>query len=223
MKIYLAILLGVLLAMPAGLAAEMITRSAQEEINLGDTLDVTITVGNPTQANLNLKISEQIPSDVVFIDPSEPTKIEQHDALTVNILEWDITVPSGGTKSITYKIQPKALGQYSTPPTEVKDKTTNEFYSSFSDLLVMVNCVPDGTCTEDENYLNCEADCTTAAEDGICNSELDGACDPDCSFDPDCDGTTSSSLIMYIIGGVVLVIIVVLVILVMKKKSQQSL
>lgn len=224
MKKLALILIGLLLIVPAVYSLEIISRTAPEEIKLGDILEVAITITNPTDNILDMEISEQLPPDVEFIDPAAPTETKQYDALSFSILKWSVSLEAGETKTINYKIKPTALGEFSSPATEAKDTVTKQSYPASSDLTVMVKCSLDSTCGEGENYLNCPEDCAPSGKDGICNNAYDQVCDQDCGTgsDPDCKTGSSAKLILYIAGAIVLIIII-LVILVIKKKSQQSL
>lgn len=48
------------------------------------------------------------------------------------------------------------------------------------------NC-GDGRCALGEGYKNCPQDCPSGANDGYCDKEKDGICDPDCKEEEDID------------------------------------
>lgn len=45
----------------------------------------------------------------------------------------------------------------------------------------------DGKCVLGESYENCPQDCPSGGEDGYCDKEKDGICDPDCKAEEDID------------------------------------
>lgn len=221
MKKLVLLLIGLLLIAPIVYSVDIVSRTAPEEIKLGDVLEVTITVTNPTDDKLNMEVSEQLPLDIEFIEPTAPTETKKYDALSVSILKWPISLEAGETKTINYKVKPTALGEFSSPATEAKDTATKQSYPASSDLTVMVKCSQDSTCGDGENYLNCPEDCTPSGKDGICNNAYDQICDSDCGSgsDPDCKRGFSAKFLLYGVGAIILIIIL-LIILVIKKKSQ---
>ncbi|MFH1721334.1 MAG: hypothetical protein ABH950_01880 [Candidatus Altiarchaeota archaeon] len=53
-----------------------------------------------------------------------------------------------------------------------------------------VLCNNNGTCDHPENQISCPSDCLAQNPDGICLSEANGICDPDCSVSADRDCLT---------------------------------
>ncbi|MFH1132941.1 MAG: NosD domain-containing protein [Nanoarchaeota archaeon] len=62
-----------------------------------------------------------------------------------------------------------------------------------------VFCDFDLVCEGSENYLVCPSDCGNSSGDGMCNAEMNGACDPDCVLDadPDCCVVPVDSMVIY--------------------------
>jgi putative hemolysin len=75
----------------------------------------------------------------------------------------------------------------------------------------------DGICGAPENFESCPQDCPHGSMDQVCESGLDGRCDPDCTgliSDPDCALKNP----FLIVGLIVLVVLVIIVILYLRRK-----
>ena len=147
--------------------------------------------------------------DIEIIEPTNSLK-KRTDGLEVDYYKWNTFISANKIKTLTYKIRPTSLGEYTIGETVVSIEGL-EYYGNT--ISFTVNCNPNGQCSEDENYLNCPQDCETGLSDGICDYKADSICDPDCTEDPDCEKTSNInifSLIIYLIGGIIVIILGVL-------------
>mgnify|MGYP001595589470 FL=1 len=184
-----------------------VAKESQDNIKLGDILSVDIKINNLENAEKHYEVREAIPQGVTLIDPDKPNEIEKHNALEVMLYKWDIIIPKNQVFNLNYKIKPNQVGEYTISPTKVIDSETKDMFLSES-KHVIVSCIPNNICDENENYLNCPQDCGASIADGICNYKADGICDPDCEKEPDCKNIASNNSSYTIIILVVLLLIV---------------
>jgi len=185
-----------------------VVKESSQEINLNEIIEIQIHISNPSSIEKEFLIEEVLPNNIEVIEPTG-TLIKKNDALEVEYYNWLTTVSPGLTKTLTYKIKPLTLGDYSIAPTKVTDNSNENTYSSNS-ISFKVNCIPNDKCDENENSLTCSEDCSTGISDGICSYELDSACDPDCDDDPDCK--KSEFNMMYLIIPFIIILVIILLI-----------
>lgn len=58
---------------------------------------------------------------------------------------------------------------------------------SKEDCVIDCHVCGDKECDEPEDYGSCRLDCPSGGEDGLCDMQADGICDPDCRFEDDID------------------------------------
>ncbi len=162
-----------------------VVKDALNAIRLGDTLNVQININNPENIERSYEIIEVIPSGFMLIDPKEPDEIQQHDALSVKLYKWRATISPNKVFTLNYRIKPNDVGEYTLLPTKLNDLATNNIFLS-EPKTVLVSCIPNNKCENNENSINCPEDCGASSSDGICNYKADGICDPDCEEEPDC-------------------------------------
>lgn len=209
MKIISYAIIFVLLVSIAGAQEIQITKTAPQSIKLGDIVEVNINMLNPYSTEKEFIIEETLPRDIEIIEPTNSLK-KRTDGLEVDYYKWNTFISANKIKTLTYKIRPTSLGEYTIGETVVSIEGL-EYYGNT--ISFTVNCNPNGQCSEDENYLNCPQDCETGLSDGICDYKADSICDPDCTEDPDCEKTSNInifSLIIYLIGGIIVIILGVL-------------
>ena len=164
--------------------AQEIVKEAPQEIKLNEIIEIKINIHNIDSTEKEFTIRENLPQDIEVI---EPTKFltKRNDALKVNYYEWITTISPNKIKTLTYKIKPLSLGEYSIGSTELMDNSNLRTYESNS-IVFKVKCNPNNQCEINENSINCPEDCKTGSSDGICDYKADGICDPDCDDEPDC-------------------------------------
>ena len=74
------------------------------------------------------------------------------------------------------------------PPASVNDDYGNTLESR--SMHVTIECKPDGTCNQGENYITCPQDCPTGSKDDVCDGAQDGRIDLDCEASADPDSAT---------------------------------
>ena len=220
MKIILLIMFLLLLGL-ANAQQILVIKETKNEIQLDDILEIKININNPYNKDLKVEVLEALPKGVTLIDPSKPDKIEFHDALEESFFRWEVNIPANKITTLKYKIKPDNLGEYTLPKTKVTSLANNEVYLS-DPLTINVLCNPNNICEENENSLNCAADCSTGLKDGICDYKADGKCDLDCDYDPDCGKVREPNiinkyLVFYIIG-----IVFILIFIFLLRKSRKS-
>jgi len=202
------------------LAQIEVTKDSIPEIRLNDIIEINMRISNSYNTEKEFFIEEILPQDVQVISPEE-IFIKKNDALEVKYYKWETKVSPNSIKTITYRIKPMSLGEYSIGSTEVIDKIDSSLYSS-NILNFRVMCVPNNKCDAEESSSTCPEDCQTGLKDGICDYKADGICDLDCDDEPDC--RKSSFNINYIIIplGIIIIIITLFVILswIFKKKQE---
>jgi len=202
-----------------------VVKEAVNEIKFNEILEVKISVSNPTGIEKEFEITEKLPQGVVLVEPNYADNIEMHNGIEVRYFEWVIKVPAEKVSSLSYKIRPDQLGDYTISPTTIRDRSGGGIYLSQS-LSFFVSCVFNNVCEEGESFFTCPQDCKSGAKDGICVYEADDICDPDCSSEPDCEGVFNSSYLL--IGSVLVIVIILGLILIFvikkigKKKEQDS-
>ena len=190
-----------------------IVKESLQEITLNDIIDINIHISNPSSVEKEFTIEEVLPQDIEIIEPKQ-VSTKRNDALEVKYYEWITKVSPNSVKTITYKIKPLSLGEYSIGSTEIIDNSDFNLYSS-NTITFKVKCSPNNKCEKNENSLTCPEDCSTGIEDGICNYKSDGICDPDCEEEPDC--RKSGFNIGYILIIFLIIIFVILLIWLLPK------
>lgn len=179
MKIIILFLFFVLLASSVN-ANLIVSRESVSSINYGDNLEIEISVLNNFTSDEDIIIIEQV-QDAKLISPRYPNYNLSRNQ--ISYFKWQFSVPAGEIIVVNYTIRPLRIGEYSSAPTRVVVGNEN-YYGGV--LSIRVSCIVDGVCSKGENFLNC-ADCESGREDGICDNLVDGRCDPDCTFDLDCE------------------------------------
>ena len=190
-----------------------VVKESPSEINLNDVIEINIHVLNPYNTEREFLINENLPQDIEVIDPTI-VFTKKNDALEVKYYEWKTTISPNSIKTITYKIRPLSLGEYSIGATEVIDSLTIENYIS-NPITFKVKCISNNQCNANENSLTCPEDCPTGSADGICDYKADNVCDPDCDDEPDCK--KSDFNMNYIIIPFIIIIFIILLIWLLPK------
>ena len=213
------LLLMLLLILPLAYAQEVVVlKEAQNNIELGDILEIKITLNNPYNSNQIYQIIEKIPQGTATIDPAYPDNIQVRDGIKLKTYRWNVNINPNKVGVISYKIKPENLGSYSILPTTIITSTDEQFFSNM--LNFNVNCKSNNVCEEGENSLNCPQDCNKGVKDGVCESKLDNVCDPDCEEDPDCNKNFNiKDFLPLSIGIIVIILIILFVIRFMKPKN----
>ena len=159
-----------------------ISRLYPESAYVGQQIWITIAIENTGAEDSTIEITERL-GDAVF-DKSEVQDIDTTMG-SMYFYEWEAYLPAGENTSVSYWIEPKSPGNYVISPSEAVVDGTRHYMKS---AAIVVSCLADEVCGAGENYLNCPEDCSSGAEDGICDEVSDGICDPDCAsgFDNDC-------------------------------------
>ena len=185
MKKNIIYLIIVLLLTNIVLAQEIqVVKEAPQEIKLKEIIEIKIHISNPSSIEKEFIIEEILPQNIQVIEPSKVFN-KKNDALKVSYYEWIISISPNKIKTITYKIKPLSLGEYTISSTQVIDNFNLNIYESNS-INFKVNCISNNNCEENENSLTCPEDCKTGGPDGICDYKADNICDPDCDDEPDC-------------------------------------
>ena len=161
-----------------------VIKEAPQEIKLNEIIEIKIHISNPSNTEKEFTIEEFLPQNIEVIEP-KTTFTKRNDALVVNYYEWITLISPNKIKTITYKIKPLSLGEYTIRSTQVIDKSNLNTYESNS-INFKVNCIPNNICENNENSITCSEDCKTGGSDGICDYQADDICDPDCEDEPDC-------------------------------------
>ena len=180
--IYLAIFI-VFIGIASAQSIEVVKDSVQE-IRLNDIIEINVHISNNYDMKKEFSIEEILPQDVDVISP-EQFSVRKNDALEVKYYNWITEISPNSIKTITYKIRPKSLGDYSIGETRVTDNSDSRAYTS-NVISFKVKCIPNSKCESNENSNTCPEDCSTGAKDGICDYKADNICDSDCTNDPDC-------------------------------------
>jgi len=204
MKIVIYMIIALLLISIALAQEVQVIKESPQEIKLNEIIEIKIHISNPSSAESEFSIEEILPRDVEVIEPAT-TFTRRNDALDVKYYSWTTTVSPNSIKTITYRIKPLSLGEYSIGSTQVTYQS--EIFESNS-ITFNVKCTPNNQCEENENSLTCPEDCSTGISDGICNYKADGVCDPDCDEEPDC--RKSEFNMNYIIIPFIILILIVL-------------
>ena len=199
-----------------------VIKDAPTSIRFGEILEVKISINNPETFEKSYEIIETIPRGFALIEPSQPDKIEQHNALSVMVYQWKIKINPQKIFTLNYKIKPNEVGEYTILPTKMTDLSSNLVFLSESRQFTVL-CLPNNRCEENENSVNCAEDCGSGINDGICDYESDGKCDPDCDEEPDCKNI-GSNLYLFIIELIkdyysyaIFIVLILIIFLVIKK------
>src|SRR3989344_4622420 len=184
-------------------------REVQETASTGDVITVKLSVLNPYSDERTFSVEEKLPNDIVMIEPAEPHETRFFNGIKVSFLKWESSIKPGSVKSFEYKMRLNTPGEYSLSPTKVIDlKSGLDARSESSNIIV--SCLPNGVCDENENYLNCNQDCIADALDGVCNP-APGLCDPDCEGGEKCTRGEGGFSLWYILIPIVLIGIIFLI------------
>jgi len=197
MKIRLALLfLCCLSFFAAGQIA--ISRNVPGNATFGEIIEVRINLtneGEETNITVMEKVNglriqeEELVKNTSYYDDYGYGYEMPYPGLTVNFLEWNLTLSRGETKSLSYHII-AGSSDILLPPTTVLT-SDGRYYGEAQAIRLF--CSPDDRCdlASGENFLNCP-DCSTGLADGICDSAPDGVNDPDCSYGADPDYNASA-------------------------------
>jgi hypothetical protein len=184
-----------------------IIREVIPEYTLGDEVNVNIKIFNHNSQDETFIVKERIPPETTLINPDKPNKIELFNGIQAEFFQWQITIPAQKMASVSYTIKPNKVGLYTLTPTKA---TSSAIYtSSTSEFRVM--CIPNNMCSEEENNEYCPEDCSLLVSDGICISEFDSICDPDCDYDPDCNESPSSFKMVYLLIPLAILLIIIII------------
>lgn len=182
-KLIIIGIIAALLVLPAAAAQVSLERSLPDEVFEGSPLVVRINISNSGTVSEDIAVEERVFMPAEYVEPKAP-KVKMWGGLSVEYLEWNLSVGPGSSETLSYILRPTSPGLFGFPPTIVRGKGISYGESG----QVLVRCVPDGKCDPGENVMNCE-DCTTGIADGNCDYKEDDRCDPDCEegYDPDCE------------------------------------
>ena len=183
-----------------------VVKEAPQEIRLNEIIEIKIHISNPSNTEKEFTIEEVLPQNIEVI---EPTKVftKRNDALVVDYYEWITKISPNKIKTITYKIKPLSLGEYTIGSTQVMDNSNLELSES-NIITFKVKCTSNNLCDENENSITCSEDCPTGSSDGICDYKSDGICDFDCEEEPDCKKLEIN--IMYFIIPFIIILLIIL-------------
>ena len=129
----------------------------------------------------------------VGYEPISPTPIGVaiHKFITPTYYYWNLTLPPGGQKTVSFKERLiGAHGHYDIPPA-IASTGDNLIRSNIAHVEII--CNRNGICeaSDGESFVTCPDDCHSGTSDLFCDEVQDGVCDPDCknitsAFDPDC-------------------------------------
>ncbi len=218
-KIILALIMLILTNIAMAQEIE-VTKDSVPEIRLNEIIEINIRISNSYDSEKEVMIEEILPQDIQVISPEE-FFIKKNDALELKYYEWITKISPNSIKTISYKIKPLSLSQYSIGSTEVIDKSNSRVYSS-NTLTFNVKCIPNNKCEVYESSNTCPEDCQTGAKDGICDYKADGICDKDCSDEPDCKKSNFNINYIIIPLGILIIIIIIFIIFswLFKKKQE---
>ena len=106
-----------------------VVKESLNEIKLNDVIEVKIHISNPSSAEKEFNIIENLPQNIEVIDPVK-VFTKKNDALEVKYYEWITKISPNSIKTITYKIKPLSLGEYSIGPTRVVDNSNLATYEN---------------------------------------------------------------------------------------------
>ncbi|HLC63450.1 MAG TPA: hypothetical protein VJJ21_03960 [Candidatus Nanoarchaeia archaeon] len=221
MKFSIILIITILIATSVS-ATQLLREIQPENPKTQDIILVKISLLNENNLPGNYEIEEILPGEITLIEPSSPTEIKQRDGISISTLKWNINAEPGKVSTISYTLKANKPGQLSFSPLEVTSDSGDSAISNSNELTVY--CSPNNICDKSENYLNCPQDCTTGAQDGICNPIQDSICDQDCTkgADSDCkDQKSSFTWIYYLLSGIILLAIIIFVIMKLKKQSPE--
>ena len=199
-----------------------VVKEANSEIRLGDIIEIEIHLSNSFSIEKEFSIEEILPKEIEVIEPTA-FSTRRNDALEVSYYSWITSISPNSIKTITYKIKPLSLGEYSISSTKVIDNSNLNEANSNS-LTFKVKCTPNNKCDLNENIILCPEDCSTGISDGICDYKADGICDTDCDSEPDCE-KTEFNFKSFLIPLIIIVLIIFLIFLLpkfLKKKEKYS-
>ncbi len=182
-KLLIFILIGLIicsfaLELPSGIADTIIKINENNETAEIDW--ILVSYGNFTTEQLDdgdFKIEIEYNNSVVY---------ETNFDLGTDIIFWD-SEESGGAEEI-----PRDYAEFYLPFYDSSQmiKVYHKSYLIFETSLEKYLCDKNNVCDEDEDYLTCPSDCPSGEEDGLCDRQKDGKCDPDCleefALDIDC-------------------------------------
>ncbi|MBI5047279.1 hypothetical protein HZC07_06135 [Candidatus Micrarchaeota archaeon] len=141
-----------------------VNKSAPATANIGDTIEVSIVITNPTTQPASLYVKESL-GNVDPVDP-QPTYTNVPNGsygAEPPALSWQLNVSAGAEKTITYKIKPKTVGSLAIGPTQVFVNGGGKFYSNSLEITVV--CSSSASCNEayGETPLTCPNKCGGSA------------------------------------------------------------
>lgn len=163
-----------------------IERIHKENAGVGEEIEITLSLSNLDDEDVNIIVSEFHILGVDYLDPIE-IKTIHYEALEEHYYSWSLSLPAHGTEVIKYHIMSDFPRLITFPPTHAADQYGNHFDSM--PTLIEIRCIIDNICAEGESFLNCPGDCVSGSQDDVCDAIADGINDPDCSYgtDPDYD------------------------------------
>ncbi|MBL7170219.1 MAG: hypothetical protein ISS48_04325 [Candidatus Aenigmarchaeota archaeon] len=216
----------ILFLIPCVFSQELkITKTAPDKIELGDILEVKITIKSSTEKGLQIYVKEVV-GDVEPIEPEEFQTIPPSPGCKFCVappfLYWELELPARETKEIIYKVRPRTIGDYFTSKTSVTTSDGDTFYSESTKTRVLCNM--DEVCQThlNENYFNCPEDCHSGSEDNVCDLIEDNICDPDCVGDADVDCLEKPKRWIYIVIGILVILLILLAVFIISRRRNQS-
>ena len=155
------------------------------EVSTGQIINIEIKVTNDLTSTAIFKLKEQLPNNVKFISPAEPDGYSGE--VNLPYFEETFSLAPQETFSFTYSVKVDIPGALSLSPTTIVKLDDNQRFFS-EPIQIQIDCIPDGLCQDNDNFLNCPQDCPSGSEDNYCDLQIDGVCDSDCTEeDVDCD------------------------------------
>lgn len=128
----------------------------------------------------------------IKVEHNDSIVYESNFDLGIDIIFWD-SEEGGGAEEIPRDYAEFYLPFYdSSQVIKVYYKKDLILETSLSNYI----CDQDGKCDENEDFLSCPSDCPSGEEDGLCDRQKDGKCDPDCieEFGLDIDCTCGNKI-----------------------------
>ncbi len=200
-----------------------VLKTVPEKINLGEILQVNITVFNLEDSYVNVTVKEYISISAEPVDPANftyETSSELEFAVSPPYYSWNATLAPNSKHEIIYKIKPLSFGNLFLSPTEVTTSSGEVFRSE--PVGVSVERPKNGICEPDEgeNYYTNPEDCPSGSEDGVCDLIEDGRCDPDCAPEADSDCVQPRAPWLY--AALIILVVAIIVYYIWRRRNEEK-